>query len=643
MSNSSYGGFFSESSVAIEAAAAAAALSSIEAASSASAADVSAQAIAIRWGFNTSTTLADPTSGKLLFNNATIASATAMAVSATCANDGTPDMSPYMITWDDSTNPIRSILTFRSIENPDKFAIFNIQSALTDNGTWLQIPLTYVTGAGAFVLSEVIGVSVAICGDAGSLSGGVITSSSADAFDVGPNGATNPVLKINAATASAATGIEVIGAAAGNGVAVNAISSGTNEALYLSSKGDGGVALRIGGSTVVSGGATQTAIINTVRAFTSNTGLLYTLISGTSLSASTEAHAIHFNLANTQEHSTGALALQRDFRVSAATHSAVAASTITTAATLGIDSAPIASTNASITNSVGLYHPGANVGAGVTNSYAAWLIANSGATNNFAARIDGSINLNGAGAGTSGQVLTSGGAGAACTWTTVAGTGDMTAAVYDPANIVQQLVGTTATQTLTNKTLTAPILGTPTSGTLTNCTGLPIAGLVASTSTAIGVGSIELGHASDTTISRVSAGLVAIEGVNIETTVTLANSKIAVISFVIDGGGAAITTGIKGDLEIPFACTINRATLLADQSGSIVVDIWKDTYANYPPTVADTITASAKPTISAATKSQDSTLTGWTTSIAAGDTLRFNVDSITTCTRVLVSLKVTKT
>ena len=48
-------------------------------------------------------------------------------------------------------------------------------------------------------------------------------------------------------------------------------------------------------------------------------------------------------------------------------------------------------------------------------------------------------------------------------------------------------------------------LGTPSAGTLTSCTGLPIAGLVASTSTAIGVGSIELGHASDTTLSRVSA------------------------------------------------------------------------------------------------------------------------------------------
>lgn len=66
----------------------------------------------------------------------------------------------------------------------------------------------------------------------------------------------------------------------------------------------------------------------------------------------------------------------------------------------------------------------------------------------------------------------------------------------------------------------APVLfdgagGTPSSLTLTNATGLPIAGLVASTSTALGVGSIELGHATDTTITRVSAGVVAIEGANI--------------------------------------------------------------------------------------------------------------------------------
>lgn len=58
-------------------------------------------------------------------------------------------------------------------------------------------------------------------------------------------------------------------------------------------------------------------------------------------------------------------------------------------------------------------------------------------------------------------------------------------------------------------------LGTPASGTLTNCSGLPLSGVVDSTSEALGVGTLELGHATDTTLSRVSAGVVAVEGVKI--------------------------------------------------------------------------------------------------------------------------------
>ena len=122
-----------------------------------------------------------------------------------------------------------------------------------------------------------------------------------------------------------------------------------------------------------------------------------------------------------------------------------------------------------------------------------------------------------------------------------------------------------------------------------------------------------------------------------------ANSTTRTITVIIDGGGSAVTTGVKADVEIPFGCTINRVTALADQSGSIVVDIWKDTYANYPPTDADSITSATPPTITTATKSQDSTLTSWTTAITAGDTLRFNVDSCTTIQRVTLSIKVTET
>jgi hypothetical protein len=113
--------------------------------------------------------------------------------------------------------------------------------------------------------------------------------------------------------------------------------------------------------------------------------------------------------------------------------------------------------------------------------------------------------------------------------------------------------------------------------------------------------------------------------------------------FIIDGGGSAITTGEKGHLAVDFACTINQWTLLADQSGSIVIDVWKDTYANFPPTVADTIAGSEKPTLSAVQKNQDTNLTTWTTAISAGDILAFKVDSASTVTRVVLALKVTRT
>ena len=115
------------------------------------------------------------------------------------------------------------------------------------------------------------------------------------------------------------------------------------------------------------------------------------------------------------------------------------------------------------------------------------------------------------------------------------------------------------------------------------------------------------------------------------------------INFIIDGGGAEITDGIKGDMVVDFACTIINATLLADQVGSIVVDIWKDVYASFPPTNADTITNVTPPTIAAGTKSQDAALVGWITAIVAGDVLRYNVDSCATITRCTVALKVART
>lgn len=98
------------------------------------------------------------------------------------------------------------------------------------------------------------------------------------------------------------------------------------------------------------------------------------------------------------------------------------------------------------------------------------------------------------------------------------------------------------------------------------------------------------------------------------------------ISWDLDGGGAAITTGAKqAYVRVPVACTIVKATIFGDDD--IVIDVWAEEYASHPPTVLDTITAAAKPTLSGVTKNEDSTLTGWTVALAAGDVLEINVDS----------------
>lgn len=113
------------------------------------------------------------------------------------------------------------------------------------------------------------------------------------------------------------------------------------------------------------------------------------------------------------------------------------------------------------------------------------------------------------------------------------------------------------------------------------------------------------------------------------------------IEVVIGDGVTAMATGSKGYIEVPFACAIRAARLVADVSGSVVVDAKKATYSGLPTTAS--ICASAKATLSSAQKSQDSTLTGWTTTIAAGDWLEFNVDSVATIRRVTLSLTVRRT
>jgi hypothetical protein len=117
---------------------------------------------------------------------------------------------------------------------------------------------------------------------------------------------------------------------------------------------------------------------------------------------------------------------------------------------------------------------------------------------------------------------------------------------------------------------------------------------------------------------------------------------LASITYVVSSVDV-LPVGVMGDLEIPFDCQIERWTLLADQTGSIEIDIWKSSYAGAPPTVAGAITAGTPPSITAAKKNQSSALIDWQTTISAGSILRFNIDSCASIKRVTIALAVLRT
>ena len=145
-------------------------------------------------------------------------------------------------------------------------------------------------------------------------------------------------------------------------------------------------------------------------------------------------------------------------------------------------------------------------------------------------------------------------------------------------------------------------------------------------------------------LNFVGAGVTASDDAgNAATVVTIpGGGGTGTICAVVDNGGSALGAGIVGDISLPFAGVITGYTLLADQPGDLVLDLWKDSYAIFPPTVVDTITAAAKPTLAAAAKTEDSVLAGWNKAIAAGDVLRFVIDSVSTITRFSLTITYAK-
>lgn len=151
-------------------------------------------------------------------------------------------------------------------------------------------------------------------------------------------------------------------------------------------------------------------------------------------------------------------------------------------------------------------------------------------------------------------------------------------------------------------------LGTPSSGTLTNCVGLPaasiVAGIIGVTGTRMtkiwttdiestnmptvgGVAiltsltapqftTIELGHASDTTISRVSAGVIAVEGAIVPTKDANANLTInnLIEGYTTTATAAGTTTMVVGDTFQQYWTGTTTQTIKLPTTGVVAGQQW---------------------------------------------------------------------
>src|SRR3990167_1571416 len=115
--------------------------------------------------------------------------------------------------------------------------------------------------------------------------------------------------------------------------------------------------------------------------------------------------------------------------------------------------------------------------------------------------------------------------------------------------------------------------------------------------------------------------------------VTKTNLEEDTIEFVIYGGSqntpAAITatTPVKGFLSVPLDCEWWKWRLVGDVAGSIVLDIWQGKYADFPPTVLDTIAGTGKPTLSSAQANESIVSSDSTRHLVRDRVLAVNVEA----------------
>jgi hypothetical protein len=217
-------------------------------------------------------------------------------------------------------------------------------------------------------------------------------------------------------------------------------------------------------------------------------------------------------------------------------------------------------------------------------------------------------------------------------WTAASGTGNMNTSTYDAAGIAQQVVGTTATQALTNKTLTSPALTTPT--VTTSIIGGATFAAFNTTTTNLSLGgaatTMTIGGTPTTAITHTYSGNATASGVT--KTVNVGT-----------GGASGSTTNVNIGSANGGTTTINSPTLAVGtgsitMTGSIAATsnrVTKGWFTNLEITNTPTINGTAMSSIYTAIADTVNTTRNGTMSISDYNKLMFLYPSSITYTTAI--------
>jgi hypothetical protein len=92
---------------------------------------------------------------------------------------------------------------------------------------------------------------------------------------------------------------------------------------------------------------------------------------------------------------------------------------------------------------------------------------------------------------------------------------------------------------------------------------------------------------------------------------------------------------------VSYTGTITGWYLTTNPGASVTVDVWK--VSNGVPTNTNSITGTAKPSTTSSRFNSSTTLTGWTTSVSAGDYFMLEVEANDLATYINLQLVITQT